>query len=259
MTVLQKISITLALSGAIGAGGYEGYQTFRLREQAQAIRQQQAPLFEQIHRLQQERDETMNRLASLLSENQQWKSNSQVVEIQRLRAEVRRLQATQSETESDPDESAVDSWLNRVNRLKEYVRQHPDQGIPEFKFLTAREWLLIAAPEGPVSDRDAVMQDLKVQAEPRFAEVVQQVLQRYAQANGGQFPSDLAQLQPYCDADIEDILQQRYEIKPASILPASSVKDQRIKTDWVIAGKDPVASNTADHIAIYTNGYTYFW
>jgi hypothetical protein len=103
------------------------------------------------------------------------------------------------------------------------------------------------------------MEDLKCQAADRFATVVQISLQKYSVANGGQFPSDLSQLLPYCGAGVEDILQQRYEIRPASALPASSVKDQDMKTDWVIAGKEPIASYTANHIAIYTNGYTYFW
>lgn len=259
MITIQKILIALALVAAVGAGSYEMHQTFRLRQQAKVIQQQQAPLLNQIQQLRQELNETTNRLASLRTENQQWKSKFNQAEIQRLKVEVTQLQATEAQTERDPDEPSLNSWLDRVDQLKQYVEQHPDQGIPEFKFLTAREWLLIAAPDGPVSDWNAVMQDLKSQAEPRFAQVVEKILQNYAQANGGQFPGHLSQLQPYCDADVEGILQERYEIKPATILPASAVKDQQIKTDWVVAGKEPIASNTADHIAIYTNGYTYFW
>lgn len=259
MIAIQKILIALVLVAALGAGSYEMHQTFRLRQQAKAIRQQQAPLLDQIQQLQQELKETTNRLASLQTENQKWKSNPNQAEIQRLKVEVTQLQATETRTERDPDQPALNSWLNRVDRLKQYVEQHPDRGIPEFKFLTAREWLLIAAPEGQVTDWNAVMQDLKGQATPRFAQVVEKILQNYAQANGGQFPSKLSQLQPYCDAEVEAILQERYEIKPATILPASAVRDQQIKTDWVVAGKEPIASNTADRIAIYTNGYTYFW
>jgi hypothetical protein len=58
---------------------------------------------------------------------------------------------------------------------------------------------------------------------------------------------------------VEDILQQRYEIKSASILPASQARDLNIKTEWVIAGKEPIASNSADHLAIFNEGYTFFW
>ena len=259
MTAIQKIFITLTLTAAIGTGGSEARQSLRLREQARAIRQQQAPLVQQIEQLQREVNEATNRLASVLAENQEWNSNSIMAEIQNLKARVAGLQVTEARAEPAPGDPALNSWLNRVDQLKQYVGQHPDLGIPEFKFLTPREWLLITAPEGPVSDWNAAAQDLKPQAEYRFAEVVEKILQNYAQANGGKFPGDLSQLQPYCDAEVEDILQQRYEIKPASILPASSVKEQHIRTDWVIAGKDPMVSNSGNHIAIYTNGYSFFW
>jgi hypothetical protein len=100
---------------------------------------------------------------------------------------------------------------------------------------------------------------LKGQAIGRFAGLMEGVLQKYAQANNGQFPSELSQLQPYCDPNAEAILQQRYEIKPASILPPSTVKELNIKTDWVIAGKQTVASNTGDYVAIWADGESYFW
>ena len=259
MTAIQKIIITLALTATVGTAGYQARQAYQLREHANAIRRQQAPLLDQIQQLQEELSKTTNHLASLLAENQQWKSNFGAAEIQRLQAELTQLQGAKAKTQSDPDQPVLDYWLNRVNQLKQYVEQHPDQGIPEFKFVTDREWLLIAAPEEPSSGWGAVLEDLKPQAEVRFAQTVEQALQNYAQANGGQFPSDLSQLQPYCNSNVEDILQQRYEIKPATILPASSGNAQHIKTDWVIAGKQPIASNSGDHIAIYTSGYSYFW
>ncbi len=188
----------------------------------------------------------------------QLKSNSNTAELLSLRVEARRLEAAQANTANNPSESAANSWLNRVNQLKQYAEQHPNESIPEFQFLTDREWLLIAAPGPTGTNLGEAMQALKSQAEGRFAGFVQTVLQKYVQAKHGQFPTDLSQLQPYCDPKVEDILQQRYEIKPASVLSASSVKALNIKTDWVIAGKEPVASNTAVRIAIYADGYSYF-
>lgn len=257
MSAIQKIFIALALTAAVGTGGYEAHQTFRLRERERAIRQQQAPLVHQVEQLERELNEATNRLASMSEENQQWNPNSIGAEIQKLKARAAQLQATRAQTKSEPGEPTLNSWLNRVGQLKRYLEQHPDQGIPEFKFLTDREWLLVTAPEGPSPDWNDAIQGLKMQAEPRFAGVVEKALQNYAQANGGQFPGDLSQLQPDCDADVEDILQERYDIKPASILPARDVKALNVKTDWVIAGKEPMAPNTG-HIAIYINGYTYW-
>jgi len=259
MNISKATFIILALIAAMATGGYEAHQVSRLRGQAGSIRQQQAPVLAEIRRLQRERDDAAARLDSLQAENARLKSRSTAAELQQLRADMVRLQATEIQKQNDPSESAVDSWLEKVDQLKQYVAQHPDAGIPEFQYLTDREWLLLAVPGHPEADSGSVLQDLKSQAIVQFALIAQNALQKYSTANDGQFPGDFAMLKPYCDSSTFNILQSRYEIKPASVLPESSVKFQDIKTSWVIAGKEPVASNTANHIAIYTNGYAYFW
>ncbi|HSY17657.1 MAG TPA: sigma-70 family RNA polymerase sigma factor [Candidatus Acidoferrales bacterium] len=65
MTTLQKTLVTAALATAIGTGIYEAHQAAQLRDQVQILQQQQAPLAGQIEQLQRERDEAMNRIASL--------------------------------------------------------------------------------------------------------------------------------------------------------------------------------------------------
>jgi len=259
MTTLQKTLIVVTLSAAIGTASYEEHQTSQLLEQIQTLRQQQVPVVEQIRQLQHERDEAAKRVASFLEENAQLRSGSHAAEIQKLRGNVARLEAVAAQQKTNSNDPVVSSWLDKVNQLKQYATQHPGESSPEFNYLTDREWLLLAAHGGPGTDFAETMKELKSQAAGRFAQVVQTALQDYAAANNGQFPRDFSQLNPYCDAGMEEILQQHYEIKPASILPANSANGLDIKTDWVIAGKEPVASNTADHIAIYTNGYTYFW
>jgi RNA polymerase sigma factor (sigma-70 family) len=64
MTALQKTLITATLTLAVGTGIYQARQTSRLRDQVQTLRQQQAPLAEQIQQLEQERDEAVKRLAA---------------------------------------------------------------------------------------------------------------------------------------------------------------------------------------------------
>jgi RNA polymerase sigma factor (sigma-70 family) len=259
MTTLQKALVTTALVATVSAGVFEAHQNFQLREQNQTLQQQQAPLAEQLAQLQRERNDTTNQLASLLTENAQLKSNSNENELLKLRGEVTRLKAAETHRQNDPMEVMADSWIKRVDKFKQYVEQHPSDGIPEFQFLTDREWLSVVEPSYGESNFKEQMELLKSQAIGRFAGLMQGVLRKYAQANNGQFPSDLSQLESYCDPNVEAILQQRYEIKPSSILPPSTVKDLNIKTDWVIAGKQPVASNTADYVAIWADGESYFW
>lgn len=259
MTRLQITFIAVMLTAAIGAGSYEAHQASKLLEQGQSLRQRQAPFVEQIRQLQRECDEAAKRVASLLEENAQLRSGGHAVEISKLRGELARFETLAAQKETNSTDPAVNSWLNRVNQLKQYAAQHPDESCPEFNYLTDREWLIVVEPGDQPIDFGNIMLALKSQAEGRFAQVVQTAIQDYAQANGGQFPRELSQLQPYCNTGVEDILEQRYEIKPASILPPSSLRDLNPKTDWIIAGKEPVASNTADHIAIYAGGYTFLW
>ena len=259
MTRLQRIFIALILATTIGTASYEAHQTSQLHEQIQILQQQQAPLMEQIGQLKKLRDEAAKRVASLQDENAELRSGSHAAEISRLQGELARLEAVVARKETNSTDPAVNSWLDRVNQLKRYAAQHPDQGCPEFNYLTDREWLIVVEPGNQPIDFTNIMLGLKSQAAGRFAQVVQTALQDYARANDGQFPRDLSQLRPYCDPSVEEIIQQRYEIQPVSTLPASSLRELSTKTDWVIVGKEPVASNTADHIVIYAGGYTYLW
>jgi RNA polymerase sigma factor (sigma-70 family) len=259
MTTLQKTLVTATLAAVAGAGIYEAHQAAQVQNQIQTLQQQQSPLTGQIQQLQQEQDKANNQLAALAAENEQMEPARSLAELQNLRDEVARLKAAEALNANQPNDSVMKSWLNNVAQLKQYAEQHPDETIPEFQFLTDREWLIVMKPGDQATDFGEAMLSLKSQAVGRFANLILTVLQKYAEANNGQFPNDLSQLQPYCATKVEEILQQRYEIKPVSILNASTIRDRDIKADWVIAGKEPVASNTADHIAVFTNGVTYFW
>ena len=86
MTTLQKVLVTTTVAFLAGAGVYEAHQSSQWRAEAQALRQQQASLTEQVHQLQQERDDATNRIAALaekiaVTENDQ-------AELLKLRGEI---------------------------------------------------------------------------------------------------------------------------------------------------------------------------
>jgi hypothetical protein len=56
--------ITATIAAAVGAEIYEARQVSNARTQVETLRQQQAPLAEQIQKLQRERDDALKRLAS---------------------------------------------------------------------------------------------------------------------------------------------------------------------------------------------------
>jgi RNA polymerase sigma factor (sigma-70 family) len=96
MTTIQKTFIAAALTAAIGTGIYEAHQAAQLQNQLQTLQQQQRPPAEQLRQLQRERDDETNRLAVLLAENEQLKSNPHAIELLKLRGEVTRLRSTES-------------------------------------------------------------------------------------------------------------------------------------------------------------------
>jgi RNA polymerase sigma factor (sigma-70 family) len=95
MTTMHKTLIAAALAAAVGTGVYEARHTSRLSDQVQTLRQQQAPLAEQVQQLSRERDEATNRLALQADEIAQLKNNTR--ELLRLRGEVGLLRQRNAE------------------------------------------------------------------------------------------------------------------------------------------------------------------
>jgi len=227
MTTLQKTLVTATVAVLAGAGIYEAKQTAQLRDQIQTLQQQQAPLAGQVQQLQCERDAATNRLASLADEIARLKRNP--TELLKLRGEVARLQ----NTANDPAESAVKDTLAKVNLLKRRLGQTPEAKIPEFQFLTEQDWL--NATKGDLNTDDdyrRAFSALRDAAGRNFRPTMQLALRQYIQANNGQFPSDLSQLQPYFNPPVDAAILQRWQILPAIDFPNTSVG-----ADWAVTQK----------------------
>jgi RNA polymerase sigma factor (sigma-70 family) len=261
ITAFQKTLIGATLTVAIGAGIYEAHKAAQLRNQIQTLQQNQTSLDQQVQQLLRQRDDSANQLAALGLENERLKSKQDTDELLKLRGELAGLHAAAAQRENDSTRSTAKSWLNREEQLRQYLEQHPDAKIPEYQFLTEKGWLSAVDPSSEMKDfkttdeyfREAI-ESLKIRAEDRVGGLIQNSLQKYSDANNGRFPTDLSQLQPYCDPNVEDILQQYYEIKPASILPATQVKDFNIKTDWVVTRKKRVIANSTSRTAFFASG-----
>jgi hypothetical protein len=222
MTTLQKALIVLTTAAVIGAGVYEARQNSNLRSEIQALRQQMSPQADQIRGLQQDRDDAAKKLAALLKENERLKGN--LAEVAKLRGQVARLREN-TVSESDPDGSTMKSWLARVNKLKARLEQTPGAKIPEFSYLTEQDYL-DAAKEDLNTDADyrRAMSNLRNAAESEFTgKELQPALRQYAQANNGQFPTDINQLQPYFNPPVDDSVLQRWQVASQSPLPGVDV------------------------------------
>ena len=263
MTTTHKVLIAAATAGLAVTAGTSLYQTHRgsqLQRQLVALQQQQEPLLQQVEQLCRERDDVQKQITQLRREN---------AELPRLRGEVTRLQANARELaqlkagdgekstgadtqkEADPTESEMKSWLARVNQLKQRLEQMPEAKIPEFQFLTEQDWL--NAAKGKLeTDEDyrGAFASLRGAGECKFSPMVQQALRQYLQANNGQFPTDLFQLQPYFKSPVDEAILQRYAIVPAQSLP-----NTKMGGDWVITQKARVDEEYDSIVGIGPNGY----
>ena len=232
MTTLQKTLITAGLAVLAGAGIFEARQAATMRSQVQTLQQQQAPLALQMRELQHERDGTKLQLAALQAENEQLKSNQNTAELLKLRGETTRLR----NNANDPSEAAVKASLAKVNLLKQRLEQTPGAKIPEFQFLTEQDWLNAAKNElNTDDDYRRAFSALRNAAEQNFRPMIQSALRQYIQANNGQFPADISQLQPYFNPPVDAAILQRWQILPAADFPNTDVG-----ADWVVTQKAAV-------------------
>lgn len=86
MTTLQKGIIAATLGVALTVALYEARRATRLLGEAQALRQDAAPLNERVQRLQRERDEARRQLVSLQADNERLTRGA--AELVKLRGEV---------------------------------------------------------------------------------------------------------------------------------------------------------------------------
>jgi len=122
MTTVQKTIVAITLATLAGAAVYEASRAAQLRKQNQTLEQQQAPLVEQIQRLQKTPNDPASSLASLREENAQLKSNQ--IDLLKLRGEVGALQreANDADQRAKAAEQKLSNTLSSASVFKEHER-----------------------------------------------------------------------------------------------------------------------------------------
>jgi RNA polymerase sigma factor (sigma-70 family) len=151
-------------------------------------------------------------------------SSEQFNELLRLRGEVTRLRQDSQElarlkagglsAAGDPLTAEMNSWLAKVNELRQKLDQRPDLKIPELQFLTPRDWLNVALNARPETDAGArlAFSRLRAAAKQAFAPALRRALNSYVQASGGQLPAEVSQLKAYFDPPVDDVLLDHYQL-----------------------------------------------
>jgi RNA polymerase sigma factor (sigma-70 family) len=259
MTTLQKTIVTATIAVLAGAGIYEARQVSQLREQVQTLQQEQA---EQIQQLKSEHDDAMSKLTALREDNQRLNRNTG--ELLKLRGEVSRLRndskelaemrTAKAQEEKAPTASSAKTMIDRLVQLQQRLEQNPSEAIPEIQFTKPSHWLNSMDFKLETEDdyrRASYL--LRNQAQNRFSVLIKEALSKYSQANNGQFPSDLSQLNPYCDAAVGNALIQLYEIAPASV-----VRDSHVDGDWIIARKIRANPDSTLRLATFMGGSVWY-
>ncbi len=224
MTTLQKTLIAATLAAAVGTGIYEARLASTLQTRVQTLEQQQAPLAEQGQQLTKDRDDALRQLAALRNENERLNRNT--AELLRLRGENTRLKADAQELAKlkasfSSDGPAAESWLARVNLLKQRLEQTPEARIPELRYLNEYDWLNAARSDLKTdNDYRRALSSLRTSGEGKFATRASEALKKYLQENNQQFPTQLSQLLPYFSVyfqpPVDDAILQRWEIVPTT-------------------------------------------
>lgn len=199
----------------IAAAIFEAVQASKSSAQVQALQQQQNQLSDQTTQAGRQRDDAINQLSALQSENQQLRARLTLLEASF--RQLKEIKAHDSAEAHDPIQSTLVSWLGRVNNLKQRLDMSPDQQIPEMQFLTDQDWLNATHDDIETDDdyRHA-LSALRNAAEGEFQKMLSSAVSAYAKANGNQFPTDVSQLQPYFPSPVDNSILQRWEVTSGS-------------------------------------------
>jgi len=231
MITIQKSLIAAAIAASLGTGIYEATRASQFSDQVQSLEQQ---LSQTADRNSHALDDSANKIAALQSENDQLRRR--MSSLKTASDEVAERQAQDAAAAKNPTAAAMTAWLDRVDRLRQRLAQTPGAQIPEMQFLTEQDWLN-AAKDNLDTDTDfrRAMGTVRSIAEDKFTTNLQPALRQYMAANNNQFPTGIAQLQPFFNPPIDPAILQRYEVAPASTVP-----NVNMGGDWIITQKAAV-------------------
>ena len=131
----------------------------------------------------------------------------------------------------------LDAWLGRIKHLRTYLSHHPELEIPELKLLGAEDWLT-ATQEGELlteANYRQALSRLRMNAKVIAAPFITEALQRAIDANGGEPPHDISELQKFLASNVDVRVLARYAFNlkgEGTQLQVSLVERQIIDPFW---------------------------
>lgn len=248
MTTAQKTLLSLVSAAAVTAPLVTHlHAQSRLHEQESALRRGA----ETLARLQTDNDRLSRPVVAPDNSAATSQQNDQFGEVLKLRGEITHLQSQIQElansktngplTREEKLASLRQLYANRVQWLKDLFAANPSQAVPELKYLNEAKWRGLVEYDQHNKDPDntQLLSSARTVAQADFMMLtLYPALAQFLKQNQGQFPTDLAQLQPYFTTPVDSATLQDW-----TILPMTSLQPElRIEGDWAITQKAPVNS-----------------
>ena len=206
MTTLQKSIIGAALAVVAGTGIYEAHQAAQSRIQTKSLTQQ-------VTQLKADNESLSNRLTEI--GDSKTMTDDQFNELLKLRGQMTQLR-NEAEVENDPAFQKARLWIAKENKLRQQFADHPDQWIPEMKYLSDEEWLDQArkADLDTATGMRCALSNVRAAAAFDFGNKISEALHTYMNAHNQQPPDSTSQLSAYFHPPVDnvDAILSRYDM-----------------------------------------------
>lgn len=220
MTKLKAAGIAVVMAGVAVPLVIQHQSNEALRGRNDSLARQNEQFAQQLTPLAAENTRLSNLLARTAPPVHRESSN----ELFQLRAEVTRLRQEAREAGravgsvgrgDDPINATLQTLGARVASLRERLEQMPETKIPELQYLSEKDWLDAVAGLQKMETDDEyreALNMLRAQAKGEVGGKLQAAIQKYADANGGMLPTDLAQVQSYLEKPLDQAILDRYQM-----------------------------------------------
>ena len=124
----------------------------------------------------------------------------------------------------------LESWIERTDRLLEYLLSRESLQIPEMQFLTENDWLVAAKSSELKTEADfrRALSELRSKAKGNMAGKLQASLKSYIKEHAGEPLSDPQKLIDFVEDPIEKEVLSRFEIDSSDNHPIGDDKKNEI-------------------------------
>ncbi|WP_342750970.1 hypothetical protein OH491_08325 [Termitidicoccus mucosus] len=165
-----------------------------------------------------ERDQARKSLAIRESENKETKDalKKATKELINFKETQEILAENAGQDDIVDQENELDRWLGNIIQLRNFIKHHSEYAIPEFRYLTTKDWLAAAEGGQMASEADyrKALALLRERAKRPVCVELCQGIQAFSKANDGNLPRGLEDIVSYLPKDFDPDILARYENNP---------------------------------------------